>query len=565
MSNDNLGSASEVGSKTSYSYAPSRMMKASSTELRDLQATCDKLRKEIERKDNRIESLMKETQNIRGSHNSHQRELKVQSGAVEILQDERQRHLKEIKQLKKQLDEYRDRNNQLSDSSKLANHIETLKDKINSSEESNSSLKAEIHFRDERIRTLEYELDVAYRSLAVQNRYENQATLPSAAGSNREKLRSLYFEIGKLGSDNHSLTLALANAELVTQKQHEKMSQLVNQLSQSETTVQSHNQTITELTHALSETQALNTAFESEFQVMKRELSTTRTALTEALERADLAENLGAEVTAEKNTAEQSNKSLLSKLRLLEEEKLTWSEERVALIETVSSQRDSITRLQPAADELMSLRATLERYRIEEEQLKQEILREKSTLHLVQHQRRTAEETCHTLQTTLATTEQDRDQLAEALTKAMTAIKDLQNRLQLEYQKRVICEQALQSAEEARNTITASITQALHYQRLKSSDMIAAPAAVSEELSAGDWAWIAGDEEVARHVTAAYQDNGQSVEEMKLSEERMRAQILHKEQVRALEELLTNGSGFEQRDDDDGQQKVEKVERDDEL
>jgi chromosome segregation ATPase len=560
MLGDTQGSASEVGSKASYSYVPSRM-KASSTELRDLHATCDKLRKEIERKDSRIESLIKETQNIRGSHNSQQRELKVQAGAVELLQEERQRHLKEIKLLKKQLEEYRDRNNQLSDSSRLANHIETLKDQISNTEVNLSSLKAEIHFRDERIRTLEYELDVAYRSLAVQNRYENQATLPAAAGSNREKLRSLYFEIGKIGSDNHSLTLALANAEQVSQQQHEKMSQLTKRLSESETALKTHTQTITDLTETLSTTQAQNHALESELHAMKRELSKTRTALAEALERADLAENLGAEVTAEKDTAEQSNKSLLLKLRALEEEKSTWLEERVAILETVSSQRESIANLQPAVDEIMSLRASIERYRSLEEHLKQEILREKSTLHLVQHQRCGLEETCNTLQTTLSSTEQDRDQLAEALTKAMSAIKDLQSKLQVEYQKRVICEQALQSAEQARNTITSSITQALHYQRLKSTN--AAP--VGEELSAaGDWAWIAGDEQAARHVATAYQDSNHSID-MKVNEERLRAQILHKEQVRALEELLTNGSGFERHEEDEEPQKVEKVEADDEL
>lgn len=559
MINDNLGSANEVGSKTSYSCAPSRM-KVSSTELRDLHATCDKLRKEIERKDSRIESLMKDAQSIRGSHNSHQRELKVQVGAVEILQDEKQRHLKEIKQLKKQLEEYRDRNNQLSDPSRLANHIETLKDQISNSQENNSSLKAEIHFRDERIRTLEYELDVAYRSLAVQNRYENQATLPAAAGSNREKLRSLYFEIGKIGSNNHSLSLALANAEQISQQQHEKMSQLARKLSESETIVQTQSQATTDLTQTLSETQAQKQALEVEYQAMKAELSKTRTALTEALERADLAENLGAEVTAEKDTAEQTNKSLLAKLRIYEEEKSIWLQERAALIETVSTQRESIANLQPAFDEIMSLRASVERYRLLEEQLKQEILREKSTLHLVQHQRRTAEETYNTLQTTLLATEQDRDQLAEALTKAMSAIKDLQSKLQIEYQKRVICEQALQSAEAARNTITASITQAMHYQRLKSSNVVPI-----DEKESGDWAWIAGDEQVARHVAAAYHDHSHN-EEIKLNAERIRTQILHKEQVRVLEELLTNGSGFDEPLEDEGQrQKVEKVEGNDEL
>lgn len=173
----------------------------------------DKLRKEIKRKELKYEASQKELQNLRSTANSHQRELRLLNGVNDKLLREKEEIIIKYKAQKitnKQLIEKLEKN---KGNQKLIEAIEEQSEEIENLEKNTSVLQGEILLRDELIKDLEYKLDVLQRSIQIQNKYEGGVN--DTFGPPKERLRSLYFELGKKNADLHSLSITVAELTML--------------------------------------------------------------------------------------------------------------------------------------------------------------------------------------------------------------------------------------------------------------------------------------------------------------------------------------------------------------
>jgi chromosome segregation ATPase len=77
-----------------------------------------------------------------------------------------------------------------------------------------SSLNGELRLREEKMDSLKKELEIAHRSLDVQSKYERRCSTNNtyASSSDREILRTLYFDMGKKEEDLYCVTVPLADS-----------------------------------------------------------------------------------------------------------------------------------------------------------------------------------------------------------------------------------------------------------------------------------------------------------------------------------------------------------------
>ena len=106
----------------------------------------------------------------------------------------------------------------LSDSQLLLDHVGRQQQIIDSMQSQLDKAVGASTLKEEINKSLEKELDTLHRAFDVQDRYETPRSFDSGNSSaiqvDREKMRSLYYELGKRQSDSHSLTLTLADTSI---------------------------------------------------------------------------------------------------------------------------------------------------------------------------------------------------------------------------------------------------------------------------------------------------------------------------------------------------------------
>ena len=107
----------------------------------------------------------------------------------------------------------------LSDSQLLLDHIDKQQHVVDTMQCKLDKFRISAVGKDETVMALERELDTLHRAFDIQDRYESQQCVGSSGSAiviqaERDKIRSLYYELGKRQSDAHSLTLTLADKSL---------------------------------------------------------------------------------------------------------------------------------------------------------------------------------------------------------------------------------------------------------------------------------------------------------------------------------------------------------------
>lgn len=200
-------------------------------ELREMRAENEMLRKELVRKETRNENMIKELNTLRENFSNQQRELRILSGTFEKVNVERVKLLSELTRATEHADRLELQMHRLQDAALTAQHVDRLQATIVNLQAELESSRNVIMNRDDRIKTLEREMDVLQRTIGIQREYEggdrrfhSGASCGGACsggmgcvcggtkGGSREVLRSLYYELGKRQVDAHELTLSLAES-----------------------------------------------------------------------------------------------------------------------------------------------------------------------------------------------------------------------------------------------------------------------------------------------------------------------------------------------------------------
>lgn len=207
--------------------APGTTVASSTASLaieRNLRLENDTLRKELARKDSRNDNLTKEMQVLRTSNSNMSRELKILTSTFDKINHDRHTVSNELSKSKEYVEKLEHQLSRLNDSVHMSNQVDALS-------KYNSQLKSELdqhnkklNYRDDRIKVLEKEIDVLHRTFEIQRDYEGGDPYCRGGGScgcncctkggegSKEKLRSLYYELGKRQTENHTIALSLAES-----------------------------------------------------------------------------------------------------------------------------------------------------------------------------------------------------------------------------------------------------------------------------------------------------------------------------------------------------------------
>ncbi len=217
----------QVIERSKPSAAPSVTVVSSTASLaieRNLRSENDALRKELARKDSRNDNLTKEMQVLRTANGNTTRELKILTSTFDKLNHDRHSLSNELSKSKEYIEKLEYQLSRLNDSAHMCNQVDVLT-------KHNSQLKSEmdqynkkLNYRDDRIKVLEKEIDVLHRTFEIQRDYEGGDPHCRGGGScgcncctkggegSKEKLRSLYYELGKRQTENHTIALSLAES-----------------------------------------------------------------------------------------------------------------------------------------------------------------------------------------------------------------------------------------------------------------------------------------------------------------------------------------------------------------
>jgi chromosome segregation ATPase len=125
----------------------------------------------------------------------------------------------------------------LSDSQLLLDHVDKLQHVVDTVQFKLDKFRISAVAKDETVKALEKELDTLHRAFDIQDRYDSRHSGDSSGSAivlqaERDKMKSLYYELGKRQSDAHSLTLTLADKSLETNAIKETLKEAVNSKEQ---------------------------------------------------------------------------------------------------------------------------------------------------------------------------------------------------------------------------------------------------------------------------------------------------------------------------------------------
>lgn len=486
----------------------------SASDARDLQKDLDTLRKELERKDARNANLTSELQTLRTSYSTTQREIRMLSGTFEKVNADRQRLSTELVKCKEYKDKLESQLSRLGDVQYLTSQAERFQTDRDHLEMELGNFRSLLAARDDRIKSLERDLEIFHRSIDIQAQYEGTLgtrtgnSLGAAAPSGRETIamKSLYYELGKRQTDAHSLAISLAssNQELVALRDSlrdatearsealgdlERLRQHCAQLTQQSVKDKDELAALQDKHHNVK---SLANRLQGQVEELSRRLTEERLAFEKeraerekALEDSKMAQHkaqldvkgLRGRIDALQNSLSQADsvKSLTEKKLATEWSKLSAEMEvmaekarRVDLLEgQLDSARKRLSEALAAKEEALgSLRALGEA-----ETTQAQI--ESMSLEAEQSRARVSE-LLH-----------DKEQSVAALQQTMDAARELNSRLHAEKAKRAAAEERLAAAEEraqqaervaenlnrAREHVSTAVLDALHKERLKTAQL----------------------------------------------------------------------------------------------
>jgi chromosome segregation ATPase len=392
-------------------------------------------------------------------------------------------------------------------------HIDSLQIKVEKSEAANV-------LKDERIKSFEKELDVLNRAFDIQDRYETprsgdrgtnnhrQGVGTSAIQVEREKMRSLYYELGKRQADAHSLTLTLADSSLEIDhlKSNLKEEQLLRVIMDKKiATLQNQFEELIKQKDALSEefsqcqikmsnSKDLNGRMDGQNKDLSKRLSETRTAFEatitekeslvfelssllyasqmEAVSLNGKVEELKQSVTHMQSSSELTDQRTSSTLNKAIAEKKILADS----LQEAEMMKPQIAQLRQQLNETINEKEmTNKRLQMLQHSSKKEIVETRSTAEDLQSELGVIQKQLRSLQAREGDLEEERLHALSTLQRTLEAAKSLTVKLQSEKDKRVKAEERANKAERlaeslqrAKEHVSSAVLDALHQEKSKS-------------------------------------------------------------------------------------------------
>ena len=166
-----------------------------------------------------------------------QREQRLITATFDKLNHERSVNIAECAKFRDQVAKLEGHIDRLSDSQLLLDHIDKQQHVVETMQCKLDKFRISAVAKDETVNALEKELDTLHRAFDIQDRYESQYCVGSSGSANmiqaeRDKIKSLYYELGKRQSDAHSLTLSLADKSVEMNTMKNSLKEAVNSQDQ---------------------------------------------------------------------------------------------------------------------------------------------------------------------------------------------------------------------------------------------------------------------------------------------------------------------------------------------
>lgn len=399
----------------------------------------------------------------------------------------------------------------LSEANKLQLQIDLQKHRQEELEQEISALQGEVTLKQERITALEYELDVSHRAVHFQSRYEQQNNkhLATAVGSNREVLRSLYFDLGKRTAESHNMAMTLAEMSDEMQQLKTELQRVVDEnkalhqekthwqlQEESFTSHQQHaDQEMGHLQEKLHHKTDMQDKLQRQIEDLVKRLSETRITHEEVVREKHF------RITEQNSIItklQQEKEELLRQIDILQHQKSSadhakqqavdeFQYEKDILLEEIQQLRNQVTAFDQLKKDQQALEKVMQTYQKDHEKtqddskmLQSEKAQLQAHLHYVNFQLRKVmddliakDNNIQSLQELQEKTCSERDQVAEALRKAMHTTRELASKLKQEQTLSRNMEKQLQLLAEERSNVSSAILDALHKERLKNAQLSA--------------------------------------------------------------------------------------------
>ena len=401
----------------------------------------------------------------------------------------------------------------LGDSQLLLDHVGIQQQTIDNLQEHLNKSEGSLILKDDIIKSLEKELDTLHRAFDVQDRYEKPIMNSGNVGTNgiyveREKMRSLYYELGKRQSNAHSLTLSLADSSieisqlkqalkdaallklkmeesavisgLQSQQELEEKKNLLNELSNVQENSRKANELHSkmvgqseDLTKRLSELRCASDVIIAEKETLVFELSSLLYASQlEVVSLNGRIEELKQSVTLLQSSSDLTEQRSMTNLNkaIIERQVLTELLQEAELMKPELNMvhqhlEDAIRDREEKSRLIESARRLSER----------EILQARDTAEDLQRQLVAAQEHLEVIQKRECDLEEERTSALTTLQRTLEAAKALTVKLQCEKDRRILAEERANKAERlaetlqrAKEHVSSAVLDALHQEKAKS-------------------------------------------------------------------------------------------------
>ena len=401
----------------------------------------------------------------------------------------------------------------LGDSQLLLDHVGIQQQTIDNLQEHLNKSEGSLILKDDIIKSLERELDTLHRAFDVQDHYEKPIINGRNLGTSgiyveREKMRSLYYELGKRQSNAHSLTLSLADSsiEITHLKQALKDATLIKQKMQenalvlelqSQQELEEKKNLLDELSHVQENSRKasdLHSKAIGQIEDLTKRLSELRTASdiiiaekeTLVFELSSLLYSSQLEVVSLNGRIEELKQSVT----LLQSSSDLTEQRSMTNLNKAITERQVLTELLQEAElmkpELNMVHQHLEdaiRDREEKSRMiesarhlsERDILQARDAAEVLQRRLVAAQEQLEVIQNRECDLEEERTSALTTLQRTLEAAKALTVKLQCEKDRRILAEERANKAERlaetlqrAKEHVSSAVLDALHQEKAKS-------------------------------------------------------------------------------------------------
>jgi len=511
VSGNSISTIYRPGAMTTINKPSSSLSVLESKDIRILKNENDNIRKELVRKDTRIESLQKEINNIRTIYSNQQRELRLLTSSYDKINTTNNTMINDLIRAKEYINKLENQLTKYSDNININTYANQLSIKLDDSNRQLNQCTNIINDKDERIQVLERELEIFKRSFDIQTEYERSLD----KNGNRETLRSLYFEIGKRQTDAHSLALSLSELneeKSLLDKEYKTVCVLKDELQNNVSILTSENEQLKQqvahnqqeiilLNDKINITKDINAKFTAQIEDLSHRLTEARISYEAQLQEknrtiAELSEVLPQ--TQRENEALrvrietlQHSLSHLDSVNQLTEQRINseWdilAAEKEAIAEKLSmgeaAQQQSDLLRKRLTDTLEAKEKLQEKYQQLKEYQDRQQYDENKLLITIQDN----ENLLHAAKAKELKSQAERDDALKALMQTVDATRELSEKYQKERSRRIAAEERALASEHladglrrAKEHVSTAVLDALHKERSKNAALEQALRAVS--------------------------------------------------------------------------------------